>query len=180
MPRNALIGALTVIGLSVLLGATVFREEIAQASQAVSAEIVGPLDGQGNVKVHEQGTADVHITNRAVTVTGAVAIDETTSKLLDKSVPVPPGDPGPKVTLGTVDTASLSHVRVAAEADGECSGLVFLRVTMPGPAGDVLVTGLTQGLNTAIDIPGPELTFSLQNLTPGGCTVHVTVWGRSA
>jgi hypothetical protein len=31
------------------------------AAQSVSATITGPLDGQGNVKVHEQGTANVNV-----------------------------------------------------------------------------------------------------------------------
>ena len=38
------------------LGATVFSDPIAQAAQTVSATIIGPLDGNGNVAVHEQGT----------------------------------------------------------------------------------------------------------------------------
>ena len=37
------------------LGATVFSEPLAYAAQTVSVTIVGPLDSQGNVKVHEQG-----------------------------------------------------------------------------------------------------------------------------
>jgi hypothetical protein len=53
------------IGLLVLgatfLGATVLSGPIAAAAQSVSATITGPLDGQGNVKVHEQGTANVHV-----------------------------------------------------------------------------------------------------------------------
>jgi hypothetical protein len=50
--------------LSVVLGATVFREQVAWAAQAVDATIIGPLDSNGNVKVHEQGTAAVNVTNR--------------------------------------------------------------------------------------------------------------------
>jgi hypothetical protein len=69
MRRRALIGALMLIGVGVFLGTTVFREELAHAAQLVSAEIVGPLDAEGNVKVHEQGTANVNVMNRAVPVT---------------------------------------------------------------------------------------------------------------
>jgi hypothetical protein len=50
--------ALLLVGAT-FLGATVLREPIASAAQSVSATIVGPLDGNGNVKVHEQGTASV-------------------------------------------------------------------------------------------------------------------------
>jgi hypothetical protein len=46
-----------------ILGSTVLREPIAQAAQLVDAKIIGPLDGDGNVKVHEQGTAAVREQN---------------------------------------------------------------------------------------------------------------------
>jgi hypothetical protein len=62
-----LVAVLLVVGATVL-GATVLREPIAYAAQAVDSTIVGPLDGQGNVKVHEQGTANVSITNSTVPV----------------------------------------------------------------------------------------------------------------
>jgi hypothetical protein len=55
---------LSMIGLlvgAVFLGATVFSGAIASAAQTVGTTIVGPLDGQGNVKVHEQGTANVSV-----------------------------------------------------------------------------------------------------------------------
>jgi hypothetical protein len=178
--KQTLIGTLVLISASAFLGATVFHEEIAQAAQLVSAEIIGPLDAQGNVKVHEQGTADVNITNRAVTVTGTVDINETTSKLLDtgpSGVLVSAG--APPVAIGTIDTASMSQVRVAADlrSEGECAGLVRLRAA--GPAGELLSADLTNGLNEVIDIPGPELSFSLQNEAPSGsCIADVTVWGR--
>ena len=61
--RRALIPAFLLLLASFFLGATVFREQVAQAAQAVSATIVGPLDAQGNVKVHEQGTANTHEQN---------------------------------------------------------------------------------------------------------------------
>jgi hypothetical protein len=58
MPRR-LAPALLLLVIAISC-ATVLREPIAQAAQLVDASIVGPLDGQGNVKVHEQGTALVH------------------------------------------------------------------------------------------------------------------------
>ena len=51
---------LLLVGATVL-GATVLREPIAWAAQAVDAQIIGPLDANGNVKVHEQGTASVAV-----------------------------------------------------------------------------------------------------------------------
>ena len=51
-----------------LLGSTVLREPIANAAQSVSATITGPLDENGNVKVHEQGTAATRAANEEVAV----------------------------------------------------------------------------------------------------------------
>lgn len=52
--------ALLVAGATVL-GATVLREPVAGAAQTVGATIVGPLDANGNVAVHEQGTPTVRV-----------------------------------------------------------------------------------------------------------------------
>jgi hypothetical protein len=66
MKQWPMIGLL-VIG-SALLGATVLSEPIASAAQNIGATITGPLDGQGNVRVHEQGTANVNVTNSSLSV----------------------------------------------------------------------------------------------------------------
>lgn len=68
MKGKLLVGAL-VVAAAMLLGATVLREPIALAAQSVAAEIIGPLDGNGNVRVHEQGTANVNVTNGSLKVT---------------------------------------------------------------------------------------------------------------
>jgi hypothetical protein len=57
-----LAAALLLVG-AIILGATVFGEPIAYAAQEVSSTIIGPLDADGNVRVHEQGTAKAVITN---------------------------------------------------------------------------------------------------------------------
>jgi hypothetical protein len=72
---------LLILGATIL-GSTVLREPIANAAQSVDANIIGPLDGQGNVKVHEQGTANVNVTNSTVPVheqgtTNVKASDQT-------------------------------------------------------------------------------------------------------
>jgi len=50
--------ALLIVGATIL-GATVLLEPIAHAAQTTATTIVGPLDANGNVKVHEQGRATV-------------------------------------------------------------------------------------------------------------------------
>ena len=79
MRRQALIGALLLVGVGVVLGATVFRTDIAQATglaQSVTvnntpAEAVPVreqnLDGS-KIRVHEEGTADVNVTNSSLSV----------------------------------------------------------------------------------------------------------------
>src|SRR5262245_60158704 len=70
MRHRAIIGALLFISAGVLRGTTVFRDDIAHATGLAGAPvtIVSRLDAQGNVKVHEQGTADVNVTNATVPV----------------------------------------------------------------------------------------------------------------
>jgi hypothetical protein len=71
---NKWLFAIGLVGGSLLLGGTVLREPIAFAAQSVSATIIGPLDANGNVKVHEQGTADVNVTNTDLGVHGTVSV----------------------------------------------------------------------------------------------------------
>jgi hypothetical protein len=71
MRQQARIGALLLIGVGVVLGATVFRADIAQATGLAQAVTVtnSPaqavpvreqnLDGNGFIKIHEQGVAKV-------------------------------------------------------------------------------------------------------------------------
>jgi len=63
--RRALIPAFLLLLGSIVLGATVFREDVARATGLASApvSIVSPLDANGNVKVRDQGTANVDVTN---------------------------------------------------------------------------------------------------------------------
>ena len=57
--------------LSVILGATLFSTPVTWAAQIVSAEIIGPLDNAGRVRVHEAGTANVNVTNTQLRVAQA-------------------------------------------------------------------------------------------------------------
>jgi len=68
MERRAIVGALLLVGLGVALGATVFRTDIARAAGLAKAQPVEEqnLDGNGNIRVHEQGTASVQGTVSAV------------------------------------------------------------------------------------------------------------------
>lgn len=50
--------ASVIVVASLVLGASVFREQIAWAAQTVEATIVGPVDGNGNVRVREQAVTE--------------------------------------------------------------------------------------------------------------------------
>ena len=56
--RRAIPPIIATLVVSAILGATVFREQVAWAAQLVDANITN-VDGKGNIKVHEQGIAAV-------------------------------------------------------------------------------------------------------------------------
>jgi hypothetical protein len=94
--------ALLLVGATIL-GSTVLREPIARAAQSLDATIVGPLDGQGNVKVHEQGTANVREQN------------------LDRLGDIKVHEQGRVSTRSDNDEVSITK-RVS---NSECSGLLY-------------------------------------------------------
>jgi hypothetical protein len=101
MRRGALAGVLLVV-CGAALGATVLHEPIATAATPFMNVIVGndatnpvPVaeqnrDGNGNVRVHEQGiaavheqgTANVNITNGSIPVTGTVSVASATQRVM--------------------------------------------------------------------------------------------------
>jgi hypothetical protein len=80
MRRRGIIGSILLIGAGVVLGTTVFRNDIAQATGLAQGVTVAntsanpvPVqeqnkDANGFIKTHEQGTADVNVTNSALPV----------------------------------------------------------------------------------------------------------------
>jgi hypothetical protein len=88
MRRRAMIGWLLLIGVGVVLGTTVFRIDIAQATgraQSVTVDntTANPVpvreqntDANGNIKVHEQGTANVNVANSSLTVAPATPVTD--------------------------------------------------------------------------------------------------------
>jgi hypothetical protein len=100
MKRQAGIGALLLICVGVVVGATVFRTDIAQATGLAQSVTVNNkpgnavpvreqnLDGSGNVKVHEQGTANVNVTNSSLTVASPAPI---TAGAIGVGLPSPAG-----------------------------------------------------------------------------------------
>jgi hypothetical protein len=115
--------ALLLVGAT-MLGATVLNEPIANAAQTVSANIIGPLDPNGNVKVHEQGTAAVHeqgtaavnVTNSSVPVheQGTADVNVTNSSLsLAPPAPVTDGGNFASLAGGEVRTLAAPATAIA-------------------------------------------------------------------
>jgi hypothetical protein len=137
MRRRGLIGALLLVGLGVILGTTVFRDDVAQATglaQAPTPVREQNLDGNTNIKVHEQGTANVNVTNSSLPVAPPTPVTSGGSAL---AVPVPASGTG-TFTLGSPVTATalvihldagINHVSLEVTTGGQPA--LFL-----GPADD--------------------------------------------
>jgi hypothetical protein len=102
--------AVGLVGGSLLLGGTVLREPIAYAAQSLSATIVGPLDANGNVKTHEQGTADVNVTNTDLAVHGAVSV--STPSPISSGAREASADGGVSFKLSGIGTQTASVISV--------------------------------------------------------------------
>jgi len=83
MRKVSALGIVLLVTSAVALGGTVFRQQVADASAALTVLVTNKnsrpvpvreqnLDRHGNIKVHEQGTASVKVTNNSVSVTAPV------------------------------------------------------------------------------------------------------------
>jgi hypothetical protein len=143
-----------------ILGTTVLREPIASAAQHVSATIVGPLDANGNVKVHEQGTANVNVTGSPtvhaaqqgawnVGLTGTPTVTVATPDLIQRLgfIHIDAGDDTGLASLFTVPAGKrLIIVYVNAEVDTAPGAHVLLRLDSPQFAIDHFLTLTDQGV----------------------------------
>jgi hypothetical protein len=174
------IAGLVVLGAA-LLGATVLREPIAAAAQSVSANITGPLDGQGNVKVHEQGAANVNVTNSPTVrldPTSAVA-PISTRVLFEQAI----GDSAPH----EFDASSADSIRLIAggcpsgssfqiELDTPTLGGLFPLDRIGVSCSDPVVKIYDRVLSVKLD----AVVSNRQNADGSAATfpVDVTVYGR--
>ena len=177
MRRRTTIGALLLIGVGVVLGATVFRTDIAQAtglaqSVTVSNTAGNPvpvqeqnLDGSGNLKVHEQGTANVNVTNSSLTVASPAPI---TGGGLDLSIPCP-------VTLGlggsVVASALTFHLSAGVQNVELRTGNNSIAYRAFGPG-----SGGPADINLALDRP---ISFTTIECTGSGTWAGGTVGNSS-
>jgi hypothetical protein len=138
--------ALLLVGATVL-GATVLREPIAHAAQTTATTIVGPLDANGNVKVHDQGTSDVNVTNSTVPVH-----EEGTSSV---AVTNGPATQPVQVSDGFQLTGSSGLKLSYTVPDGKRLVLEYAAADARGPNGDKLFIDFIDGG----DPNGPTIVF---------------------
>jgi hypothetical protein len=189
--------------LSLVLGATVFSAPIAWAAQSVSATITGPLDGQGNVAVHEQGTANVSVTNSQLSVREQGTVPASQSGTWHVSV-----DGKPSVTSGDqtalvgtytgapdgggafteavdADVTGYRSVRVAANcfSGGDCANILVRVYSIAGSRSFLIDQFPMQNFlaqTRVFDALGTTLAVQLQNNNPGAVpNIGVAVFGRA-
>ena len=189
--------------LSLVLGATVFSQPVAWAAQSVSATIIGPLDGQGNVAVHEQGTANVSVTNSQLAVREQGTVPASQSGTWHVSV-----DGKPSVTSadhtargGTytrapqgsgvftqavdADITGYRSVRVATNcfAGGDCANILVRVYSIAGGRSFLIDQFPMQNFlaqTRVFDVLGTTLAVQLQNNNPGAVlNIGVAVFGRA-
>ena len=174
--------ALLLVG-AMVLGSTVLHEPIANAAKDVGTTIVGPLDANGNVKVHEQGTAKVSEQN--VDANGNVKVheqgtvtvksgDQTQLVFNDRLV-----DPG-----ATLDVSAFKEIRVMVSCEprgiGRSVGLQIYTVTGQS---EVLLDAINQSCPSrttrTYELPGTSIRMTNLNIEGKPEPVDVAIFGRS-
>jgi hypothetical protein len=135
MPRQAIIGALLLIGVGVVLGTTVFRADIAQATGLAQSVTVANT-ATNPVPVAVQGQTELVVQH---TFTGPAAI-------------------------ANIDVSKYRQIRVAFNPQGVTCAIASLTITGPaGPLDEMKPCGTTPAdRNKTYDLPGQslELEFS--------------------
>lgn len=141
--------------ISALISVGLVSGMLAGCASTQDVNIVGPLDAGKSVKVHEQGTANVAVTNSPLAVSGTVSVGNLP---LDASGAV-------RVTVPAVQRGTVSLV--AQNVDLPANGVVF----QPDPFID---TSACRSLTTFVSVAGqrassvaPQIDLSPDGVTPG-------------
>jgi hypothetical protein len=181
MARSLALALVFLIG-SIALGATVFREQIASATGVATPTVPVAeqnLDTHGlGIRVHEQGTANVNVTNPSLQISGlpSVKLDPT-----GNTVKLDPANSA--VSLGTTDGGHLAGID---QATGKLSfdGAGSLK-TAPQGTQNVNITGGSLSATPAVanwdqvvnvDLRAQETDeFRLLDASGRGATVDVAM-----
>jgi hypothetical protein len=163
--------ALLVAGATIL-GATVLREPIASAAQNVGATIIGPLDANGNVAVHEQGTVPVRSANDEVSIARSYDNCRPQSNLYT----VPPAHTlvieYMSATIGAYGAANAAGILTEFSTNGWELPFVFER---SGPDNFVASEAVHYTVPGGTEL---DLIVSADHSSDGPCLVNVALGGH--
>jgi hypothetical protein len=174
MQRPALIGALLLVGVGIVLGTTVFRTEIAQATGLAQSVTVNNT-AANPVPVHEQGTARVDVTNSSLTVEGEVGIDPAANGVHEVySVAAAPFSRSEDGTFGSGNPGAFNaDLELYTVPAGQRVVITYAAAKVIVPAGEhAIVTlrsdGATKGFLPLTDAGNFAVIGASEFLTGGG------------
>jgi hypothetical protein len=204
--RKLLVVAVLLVG-SAALGATVLREPLAEAASPFTNVIVSNpatnpvpvaeqnVDGSGNVKVHEQGTANVNVTNGSlaaaqsgtwnVGLSGTPGVTSADSTTLVGSYTGAPDGGGAFTEAVDADISKYKTIRVMANcfAGGACGNIAVNVYAIVGNRSYLIDTFPMQNFlsqTRLLDTLGSSIAVQLQNNNAGSIpNIGVAVFGRA-
>jgi hypothetical protein len=171
MKSGAMIGAALLLAAGVVLGATVFRTDIAQAT-GLAQSVTVDNTAANPVPVHEQGTAQVRVTNSSVPVSPSYE----TQLLLDQ---VFQDNGRATIAVGAYKTVHLDFVLENGGCAGSGASLLAVETTQflfreRIRADEACVSGFA---GKTIEMPGQSMTLIVG--APPGDSWRVVVFGRA-
>jgi hypothetical protein len=180
--KKALIPALLLLLGSTILGATLLREPLANAARLAQSVVISNtpdqavpvreqnLDGDKNIKVHEQGTANVRVVDGDGAILTVAPLDARQTFFVPEIAP-PGGSDATVFPNGPVDASLISLTSMRG------TGYVLL-----GVESGTLLSFDTDGGNVVLPLTQP-LTFDRIQLvcsqsSPVACTSQLNVIGR--
>src|SRR6266545_4402177 len=187
------VSALLLVALGIVLGSTVFRDEIARAAGLAQGVFISNtpdqavpvreqnLDNQGHIGVHEQGTANVNVTNASLPVheqgTANVNVTNTSVRFVPQpsTETFPLGflvDPGTSVSqaFGPIDASLVSLTSMRGEGVVQLWQAATLRLRFETDGGNVVLP-LQQPLTL------DRVTFICFAASPVRCGAQMNVIG---
>ena len=110
-----------------LLGAVAASQLSSSAGAAPTAQQVREqnVDGSGFIRSHEQGTANVNVTNGSLRVSGTVNVGNFPAAAQGRLIDLGTHNESGVITMPMVNVADCGHISVLAAADGAGSQRVL-------------------------------------------------------
>jgi hypothetical protein len=187
MRKTVILGIALLVTSVVVLGGTVFRTQVADATSIMSVFVTNDsahpvpvreqnTDANGNIKVHEQGTANVNVTNPSIAVNGTVSVTPGNSFLLTSGTLTADG------TI-TVDTTKYTYVSVHIWYENVNNpNAQPMHVSVLDGAGvpmELDTIDPTFSLSKVFTAPGTGLSLSVFTSDWTGINAHYAIYGRA-